>query len=313
MLLILEGAPLTFGALAMTLYQIVAMPDMGLPAINVVYTVSFLLKEVEPGVVVEEIRDITNLQFNELTSNLREFMDRLKEKVMEELEKKTAELEKKTAELAEVVEKVAKQAGNAASSLYRDMLIRAVYRAPLDTNPRLAAKESIRQRQSLIDLPKGSGLRDCTNLTLVGKFSEAMGRVTGQQHKIWSAFKLKNGGILVEMVTDKGVLWIASKANAEAFLQEMGESEASFKTRSFNIITYYMPLSLDTNNNKDRREIEEMNGILRDRLTKLRWIKPLMQRWSSYRCPTDSCQIPVIPVESSGIWRNQIWQRHQPK
>ena len=34
---------------------------------------------------------------------------------------------------------------------------------------------------------------------------------------------------------------------------------------------------------------------------------------SSYRCPTDSCQIPVIPVESGGIRRNQIWQRHQPK
>ena len=34
---------------------------------------------------------------------------------------------------------------------------------------------------------------------------------------------------------------------------------------------------------------------------------------SSYRCPTDSCRIPVIPAESSGIRRNQIWQRHQPK
>ena len=34
---------------------------------------------------------------------------------------------------------------------------------------------------------------------------------------------------------------------------------------------------------------------------------------SSYRCPTDSCRILVIPAESGGIWRNQIWQRHQPK
>ena len=34
---------------------------------------------------------------------------------------------------------------------------------------------------------------------------------------------------------------------------------------------------------------------------------------SSYRCPTDSCRIPVIPVESGGIRRNQIWQRHQRK
>ena len=283
LLLVPEGAPLNLGALAMTLYQIAAMPGMGLPAINAVRAVGFLLKEVELGAVAEEIRDIANLQFNELTSDLREFTDGLKEKVMEELEKKTAGLEKKTAELAEVVEKAAQQAGNAASSPYRDALTRAVSGAPLDANPRLAAKESIRQRQSLIDLPKDSGLRDCANSTLVGKFSEAMGRATGQQHKIRSALKLQNGGILVEMVTDEGAAWIASKANAEAFLRELGEAEASFKTRPFNVIAYYVPLSLDTNSDKDRREIEEMNSIPKDGLTKLRWIKPPARRRTDQR------------------------------
>ena len=39
----------------------------------------------------------------------------------------------------------------------------------------------------------------------------------------------------------------------------------------------------------------------------------ITQYSSSYWCPTDSCWIPVIPAESSGIRRNQIWQRHQPK
>ena len=72
------------------------MPGMGLPTINAVCVVGFLLKDTKLGTVAEDIRDITNLQFNELTSNLREFMDGLKEKVMEELEKKMVELEKKT-------------------------------------------------------------------------------------------------------------------------------------------------------------------------------------------------------------------------
>ncbi|EDR03021.1 uncharacterized protein LACBIDRAFT_331988 [Laccaria bicolor S238N-H82] len=125
---------------------------------------------------------------------------------------------------------------------------------------------------------EGSSLSNCANLALVGKFAEAMGRATGQQHKIRSALKLQNGGILVEMVTDDGVAWLASKANAEAFLQELGETEASFKTRSFNVVAYYVPLNLDANSEKDRGEIEEMNNIPKGALTKLRWIKPPARR-----------------------------------
>ena len=32
----------------------------------------------------------------------------------------------------------------------------------------------------------------------------------------------------------------------------------------------------------------------------------------SYQCPTDSCQIPVIPVDSGGFRRNGNWQRALP-
>jgi len=278
LLLIPDGTPLTLGTLSMTLFQITALSGMGLTAINAVRAVAFLLTEVELGAVAGDIREIINQQFNDMTSDLKEFTDGLKEKVSEELEKKTAVLEKKTAELAEVVEKVAQQAGNVASSPYRDALTRVVSGAPMDANPRLVAKESIRLRQSLVDLPKESWLRDCANLVLVGKFSEAMGRATAQQHKVRSALKLQNGGILVEMATDEGAAWLASKPNVEAFLQELGETEASFKTRSFNIVAYFVPINLDTNSEKDRTEIEEANNIPKGSLTKLRWIKPPARR-----------------------------------
>ena len=257
------------GVLASMLFQIAGMPGMGLPAINTVHMVSFLLKDIELGTIAEDIRDIANSQFNKMTNDLREFTDGLKEKVMEELEKKMVELEKKTTELAGVVEKVAQQVGNATSSPYRDVLTRAASGASMDANPRLAAKESIRLQQSLVDLPRESRLRACANSVLVGKFSEAMGRETVQQHKIRSALKLQNGGILVEMVTDKGAAWLASKSNAEAFLQELGGTEASFKMRSFNVVAYYVPLNLDTNSENDRIEIEEANNITKGSLTKI--------------------------------------------
>ena len=259
------------------------MPGLGRQAINAVRAMVYLLKEVEATEVAQAIRDVANEQFNEVTKDLKEFAEGLKEKVKEDLGEKTALLEKKTVELSEVVEKAAQQAGSAGGAPYRDALIRAVSGAPLDANPRLAAKESIRQRQSLIDLPKGSRLRDCANTVLVGKFSEAMGKATAQKHKIRSALKLQNGGILVEMVTDEGAAWLATKTNAEAFLRELGESEAFFKTRSYNVIAYYVPLNLDTGSEKDRREIEETNGMPEGCLTKVRWIKPPARRRTDQR------------------------------
>jgi len=108
----------------------------------------------------------------------------------------------------------------------------------------------------------------------VGKFSEAMGKATAQKHKIRLALKLQNGSILVEMATDEGAAWLASKDNKEAFLRELGETEASFKKRSYNVVAYYVPLNLDPSSQKDRKEIEESNNIPEGGLTKVRWIKP---------------------------------------
>ena len=283
LLLVPEGAPLSLGSLSITLFQISAMPGLGRQAINAVRAMAYLVKKVEVTEVAQAIREAANEQFNEVTKDLKEFAEGLKEKVEEDLKEKMTLLERKTVELSEVVEKAAQQAGSAGSAPYRDVLIRAVSGAPLDANPRLAAKESIRQRQSLIDLPKGSRLRECANTVLVGKFSEAMGKATAQKHKIRSALKLQNGGILVEMVTDEGAAWLATKTNAGAFLRELGESEAFFKMRSYNVIAYYVLLNLDTASEKDRREIEETNGMPEGCLTKVRWIKPPARRRTDQR------------------------------
>lgn len=139
MLLVPSGAPLTLGTLATTLHQIAALPGVTLPVINAVRAVAFLLREVELGAVAEDIRDIANAQFNDMTTDLREFTEGLRVKVMEELEKKTEVLKERTVELAEVVEKAAQQAGNAANSPYRDALHRGLSGAPMDANPRLAS------------------------------------------------------------------------------------------------------------------------------------------------------------------------------
>jgi len=143
LLLIPDGAPLTLDGLSTALFQVAAMQGMNRQAINAVQAVAYLLKEVEAGEVAETIKEIANDQFNELTKDLKEFTEGLREKMAEDLEKKAAVLEKKTVELTEVVEKVAQQTGGISSAPYRDALIRAVSGAPLDTNPHLAAKESI--------------------------------------------------------------------------------------------------------------------------------------------------------------------------
>jgi len=230
LLMVPDGAPLMLNILASTLFQVAAMQGIGLPAINAVRAVAYLLREVELGEVAEAVRGIANAQFDEVTKDLKEFVEGLREKLTEDLEKKMSMLERKADDLTETAEKaIQQQASNPGSTPYRDALNRAFSGAPMDANPQLAAKENIRQRQSLVDIPQGSSLKNCANLVLVGKFSEAMGKATAQKHKIRSALKLQNSGILVEMATDKGTAWLASKDNKEAFLQELGGNRGLFQ------------------------------------------------------------------------------------
>ena len=44
----------------------------------------------------------------------------------------------------------------------------------------------------------------------------------------------------------------------------------------------------------------------------LRKATPSPRSGRSYQCPTDSCRIPVIPVDSGGFRRNGNWQRALP-
>lgn len=47
LLLVPDGAPLTLDSLSVTLFHIAALPGMGLPAVNAVRAVAYLLKVVE--------------------------------------------------------------------------------------------------------------------------------------------------------------------------------------------------------------------------------------------------------------------------
>ncbi|EDR12593.1 uncharacterized protein LACBIDRAFT_323169 [Laccaria bicolor S238N-H82] len=272
LLMVPAGALLTLGALATTLFQIAAMPGVALPVVNAVCTVAFLLRDVELEVVAEDIRDIAIAQYNELTNDLKDFTEGLRVKVMEELEKKTEVLKEKTVELAEVVEKVAQQGHVDKDGLWSPNGCQS-----------LSSCKGEHQAMTISNRPT-QGIKP---------------QQLRQSGSGGLALKLQNGGILVEMVTDDGAAWLASKANAEAFLQELGEKEASFKTRSFNVIAYYVPLNLDDNSEKDRGEIEEMNNIPKGTLTKLRWIKPPARR------RPDQCFAHVIATFSDAESANR--------
>ena len=81
LLLVLEGAPLSLGSLSITLFQISAMPGLGRQAINMVRAMAYLVKKVEVTEVAQAIREAANEQFNEVTKDMKEFTEGLKEKV----------------------------------------------------------------------------------------------------------------------------------------------------------------------------------------------------------------------------------------
>jgi len=59
---------------------------------------------------------------------------------------------------------------------------------------------------------------------------------------------------------------------------------ASLRKRNHPIIEYYVPLHLNINNPAHISEIEEVNGLQKDDLLKVQWVKPLAHRSTEQTC-----------------------------
>lgn len=77
--------------------------------------------------------------------------------------------------------------------------------------------------------------------------------------------------------------WLLTDAQHTRFTDDFGYG-AEIKPRSYAIIAYFIPLTFDPENVKHLREVEEINDLPTNTITKANWIKPKEKRAANQTC-----------------------------
>jgi hypothetical protein len=146
-------------------------------------------------------------------------------------------------------------------------------------DPRLVRDLDCKQRQLLLELDKefteGKSVAE-----LKDKIDAALSCITPpppEGARVQEINKLRNGGIVIQLLTKEATAWLCEPTNETAFINKMGTS-THIKDRNFPILVPRVPLSFDPNNQEHLREVETVNNLPPKTLSKARRIKPEYRR-----------------------------------
>jgi hypothetical protein len=242
---------------------------------------AWLIGELEEETVAESTRAAVNDHIDYMNVEAKSLLDDIRTTISEEVEKHINTLSAAAAKAIE--EKTSRPLS------YREAVISNAT-VPHGTDPRILAREGIRLRQFIIDIPGDALFKNLGQADILKRFNEAMDKVAGDLgegiRKVRSVTKLANKGLLGEFMHDDGAKWFASQNHADAFIIALGDEGqgASVKKRNHPMIAYYVPLNLNTENPAHIAEIVETNNLQPGDLIKARWAKPPARRSTTQTC-----------------------------
>ena len=144
------------------------------------------------------------------------------------------------------------------------------------------ANAAIKERQILIDLAEDHPVKRqiYSNDEMLTLFQTALDTIKEKDDpdmKIRSLKLLKNGGILLEMLSKEAAEWLKPEARRNKFAAATG-GKLNIKDRLFNIVVQFIPISTALEDDDTLRYIEEDSKIPRNSITSARWIKPISKR-----------------------------------
>ena len=264
------GEPPSHTSLSICLHQISAMAGLQKQAINAIRSVAFLLEEMEATQINETLREALDSQLTELSSDMKMLIGDAKEKIDEHV--KAAE-----ERLSAVVAALPAHSKQPATS-YASVLVNP----PAHANPRVAAREGIRARQFLIEGIKNSKFSHLDTLQLKTELNKILSDLDFKQGKIRSATSSRGGGTIIEADNDETASWLAKEANQGRICELIG-ANAEFRTRTFNIIAFNVPLAINPESVSHRTEICEANDLDSSTITSARWAKAPERRAPNQR------------------------------
>ena len=146
-------------------------------------------------------------------------------------------------------------------------------------DPRLARDLDRKQRQILIEVSKeyteGKSVTEIKE-----KIDAALSSFTPpppEGAKVQEINKLRNGGLIVQLMTKEATTWLRESTNELSFINKL-DANAYIKDREYPILVPRVPLTFDPANQEHLREVESMNNLPPKTIGKARWIKPEYRR-----------------------------------
>ena len=254
------GEPPSHTSLSICLHQISAMGGLQKLTINAIRSVAFLLEEMKVMQINETLREALDSQLTELTSDMKILIEDAKEKIDEHVKA----TEERLTDLAATLPAHLKQPVNS----YASVLVNA----PAHANPRVAAREGIKARQFLIEGIRNSKLSHLDTIQLKTELNKFLSDLDCGQGKIRSITSSRGGGTVIEADNDETAGWLSKEDNQRRICDLIG-ANAEFRTRTFNIIAFNVPLAINPELLSHRTEICEANDMDSTIITSARWAK----------------------------------------
>lgn len=239
------GEQITNALLASCLHQISEMPNINVQVLSAVCAAVYMAEELEELSVNEMVRDAVVSQLNKLAQDMKALVEDAKNKFDGYVQAKLEEpalVQSPQSPSQPLVQDVPPSQGRS--------YVEAVVRPPHHANPRLAARESIRARQVVLEgiAPK-SKFVSMSAAQLKGELNKVVNEAGFTGRGVRSAGWTKRKGLLIEMESDTASKWLSVLTNAFILCTEI-RPDVVVKPRVFAAIVFNVPITFDPDDKK---------------------------------------------------------------
>ena len=171
---------------------------------------------------------------------------------------------------------------------YKEALLTAATSAPranamqtvkVSEDPRLTRDLDRKSRQLLIELGKET-VESKSASELKGKIEAALSSLDPSPPEgatVQEINKLRNRGVVIQLASKEAANWLREPFNKVAFTEKL-DANAYIKDRTYPLVVPRVPISFDPQNQEHLREVETINNLAPNSVSKARWIKPMYRR-----------------------------------
>ena len=200
-------------------------------------------------------------------------------KVAEESKIAAQDLASKVGKVTEATDKIASE-----TTTYRDALLAAPKQTiRSSTDPRILSDMERKAKQVLVDIydVEGSNTLAKSLTELVDKANTVISALADagkpKDTKVVTALKTRNQSLLLTLNSKEAAEWIRDPTIEPLFANAFSEG-SHIRERTYNVVVPRVPVTFDPKEDAHLREVEEINGLEKLTLSKVKWIKPIERR-----------------------------------